>query len=65
MVGVMMAMATSFNVLNTLGSTTNPWTEKKKKVLKLSNVSASCSCCPSARFSQTLTSYVRAQVPAT
>lgn len=31
MVGVMMAMATSFNVLNTLGSTTNPWTEKKKK----------------------------------
>lgn len=25
----MMAMATSFNVLNTLRSTTNPWTEKK------------------------------------
>lgn len=54
MVGVMMAMATSFKVLNTLGSTTNPWTEKT--VLKLSNVSASCSCCSSARFSQTLTS---------
>ena len=30
MVEVMMSMATSFNVLNTLGSTTNPWAEKKK-----------------------------------
>lgn len=58
-----MAMATSFNVLNTLRSTTNPWTEKN--ILKLSNVSASCSCCATARFSQTLTSCVRAQVPAT
>ena len=63
MVEVMMSMATSFNVLNTLESTTNPWTEKK--ILKLSNISASCSCCSSARFSQTLTFYVRAQVPLT
>lgn len=64
MVEVMMSMATSFNVLNTLGSTTNPWAEKKK-ILKLSNISASGSCCSSARFSQTLTFYVRAQVPLT